>query len=1055
MKKTILFLAMLLMTTVASAQTLLKGDMDHDGKITLSDLTAIANVIVGKAPVEAINVFEVDNSSVIGTWYATDGTTLIFRADGTTNHPGGATYEFMPILGNLLVYDATGGVVKSMTFKNVTPEYLLEENSINGALTYYTNSSCVVTDITLSRTSMSLNSGSTSMLQATVAPLTALNKGVAWSSSDENVATVDDNGWVTAVAAGTCDIICTAKDGGGASAACAVTVIQLVTGLTLSQTSLPLTTGSSQTLTATAEPSNASNQSVTWSSSDTDVATVSQSGLVTAVGVGSCTITATSADGSGKTATCAVIVTQLVTNITLSQTSLSLTTGNSQTLTATAEPSNASDKSVTWSSSDTDVATVSQSGVVTAVGAGTCTITCTATDGGGASTTCEVTVIQLVTSITLSDTVLALELDGYKRLTATVLPENASNKRVTWSSSDESVAEVTGTGGVAAVGLGTCTITCSATDGSGVSATCTVNVVLQPVTDITLSSSNINMTNISETHQLTATVTPTDADIPNVTWTSSDETVATVDQTGLVTSIAEGTCTITASATDGSGVSAICTVAVFIDLSGSIDGKDYVDLGLPSGTLWATCNVGADNPEDYGDYFAWGETTGYNNGKTNFSWSTYKYCNGSEHTLTKYCNDSSFGNNGFTDSLTELLPEDDAATANWGQYWCMPTQAQLEELINSSYTTSTWTTQNGKNGYIITSKKNGNSIFLPAAGYRNNTSLIMGSNGSYSSRTLSMDVPVDGWKLELGSGNYGVFTNHHYRYVGRSVRPVRSVLPRLTITAGYTHQLTLTATPENVSIAYVMWQSSDESVATVDTNGLVTGISKGMCTITASTTDGSSVLVTYIVAVFMDLSGSIDGKEYVDLCLPSHTLWATCNVGADSPEGYGDYFAWGETEPKEDYSWSTYKYCNGSRQTLTKYCNDSSFGNNGFTDSLTELLPEDDAATANWGQNWCMPTHAQLEELINSSYTTSTWTTQNGVNGLLITSKRSGNSLFLPAAGQYSTNLVQTGLRGLYRARTLYTDPCYARDLYFDSGIGTGYELRFYGRSVRPVRVSQ
>ena len=672
MKKTILFLAMLLMTTVVNAQTLLKGDMDHDGKITLSDLTAIANVIVGKAPVEAINVFEVDNSSVIGTWYATDGTTLIFRADGTTNHPGGATYEFMPILGNLLVYDATGGVVKSMTFKNVTPEYLLEENSINGSLTYYTNSSCVVTDITLSRTSLSLNSGSTFMLQATVAPLTALNKGVAWSSSDENVATVDDNGWVTAVAGGTCDIICTAKDGGGASATCAVTVIQLVTGLTLSQTSLSLTTGSSQTLTATAEPSNASNQSVTWSSSDTDVATVSQSGLVTAVGVGSCTITATSADGSGKTATCAVIVTQLVTNITLSQTSLSLTTGNSQTLTATAEPSNASDKSVTWSSSDTDVATVSQSGVVTAVGAGTCTITCTATDGGGASTTCEVTVVQLVTSITLSDTALALELDGYKRLTATVLPDNASNKRVTWSSSDESVAEVTGTGGVAAVGLGTCTITCSATDGSGVSATCTVNV------------------------------------------------------------------------------------------------HEYVDLGLPSGTLWATCNIGADKPEDYGDYFAWGETKGYKSGKTDFSWDKYKYCKGSYNTMTKYCNRSSYGYNGFTDTLTELELEDDAAYVNWGSGCRMPSYDQQTELRTKC--TWTWTTRNGKNGYEVVGP-NGNSLFLPAAGYRYVTSLgNAGSSGGYWSRTLDTSYPYDAYGLYFNSSD--VNTGSSGRYYGYTVRPV-------------------------------------------------------------------------------------------------------------------------------------------------------------------------------------------------------------------------------------------------------------------------------------------
>ena len=133
-----------------------------------------------------------------------------------------------------------------------------------------------------------------------------------------------------------------------------------------------------------------------------------------------------------------------------------------------------------------------------------------------------------------------------------------------------------------------------------------------------------------------------------------------------------------------------CFVAVLISMITSValaDTREYVDLGLPSGTLWATCNIGADSPEDYGLYFAWGETTGYSEDTSDgrsFDWSTYKYCNGSSYTLTKYCNDSSRGYNGFTDNLTELVPEDDAATANWGAGWCMPTVEQFDELFNSS-----------------------------------------------------------------------------------------------------------------------------------------------------------------------------------------------------------------------------------------------------------------------------------------------------------------------------------------------------------------------------------
>ena len=224
-----------------------------------------------------------------------------------------------------------------------------------------------------------------------------------------------------------------------------------------------------------------------------------------------------------------------------------------------------------------------------------------------------------------------------------------------------------------------------------------------------------------------------------------------------------------------------------------------------------------------------------------------------------------------------------------------------------------------------------------------------------------------------------------------------------------------------------------------------------------------------------------DPHEYVDLGLPSGTLWATCNVGANSPEEYGDYFAWGETVPyggedqsnamnyayadtytKTYYDWDTYKYCNGSQSTLTKYCNNSEYGYNGFTDNLTELTTDDDAATANWGSAWRMPSYEQFTELINSSYTTTEWTTVNGVYGRKITSKMSGytnRSIFLPAAGYRGySSLYYAGSSGYYWSRTLRTSsPSGARHLYFSSsGISTYYGSgRYYGFTVRPVRSSE
>ena len=291
------------------------------------------------------------------------------------------------------------------------------------------------------------------------------------------------------------------------------------------------------------------------------------------------------------------------------------------------------------------------------------------------------------------------------------------------------------------------------------------------VSGLTMSESTLTL-NPGTTAQLTVTVTPSDALNASVAWTSSNEEVATVDASGLVTAVAGGSCTITATATDGSGISATCTVFVGTNMHNP---NDYVDLGLPSGTLWATCNIGADSPEDYGDYFAWGETTGYDSGKNNFSWDNYKWCEGSERTLTKYCYDSSYSYNGFTDTKTELDPEDDAAYVNWGTNWRMPTIEQFKELINSSNTTTTWTTQNGVYGRLVTSNSNGNSLFLPAAGWRYDSSLSgAGSYGNYWSRTLNTSNPSRASYMGFCSADfYDIYTGSSGRYDGQSVRPVR------------------------------------------------------------------------------------------------------------------------------------------------------------------------------------------------------------------------------------------------------------------------------------------
>ena len=198
--------------------------------------------------------------------------------------------------------------------------------------------------------------------------------------------------------------------------------------------------------------------------------------------------------------------------------------------------------------------------------------------------------------------------------------------------------------------------------------------------------------------------------------------------------------------------------------------------------------------------------------------------------------------------------------------------------------------------------------------------------------------------------------------------------------------------------------------------------------------------------------GDPNDHDYVDLGLPSGTLWATCNVGATTPEGYGDYFAWGEIQPKTVYNWSTYKYCNGDYDRITKYCNVRGYGSHGYTDYMTTLLPSDDAATTNWGSDWCMPSVDQWGELFGM--TNIAWTTQNGVNGILFTASN-GHSLFLPDAGyRWDVGLDYVGLYGYYWSSSLNTggpDGAWSFRFYLN-GCGISSDYRDLGLSVRAVR---
>lgn len=470
---------------------------------------------------------------------------------------------------------------------------------------------------------------------------------------------------------------------------------------------------------------------------------------------------------------------------------------------------------------------------------------------------------------------------------------------------------------------------------------------------------------------------------------------------------------------------------------------ETVDLGLS--VLWASCNLGATAPEEYGSYYAWGET----GTKDMYNWGNYKFGASDTGPFSKYNTDETYGT---VDGKTILEPDDDVANLKLGKNWRMPTEEELQELIDNC----TWTTEtiNEISGRKVTSNKTGYTdrwIFLPAGGYMDESEVKSASAGYYWSSILKTDRPSHGRRLLFGNNdpligqagrNYGMFVRPVY--VDKSNIPVTSVsiVPsRILVEVGNSASLTASIRPADATDQLISWSSADPSIATVDQSGRVTGVGEGTTSIIA-TCGGRSFLCTVFVKQEMP-SGAVN--------LGLSVNWASCNVGASSPEEFGGYYAWGETTVKSDYSWSNYKY-GTSTTTLTKYNTNSS---NGTVDNLTVLQMSDDAAKAKLGGKWRMPTDAECTELRENC----TWigVNFNGVNGSLVYSnveEYADNCIFLPYAGSWSgTTLSGAATYGRYWSSSLSTDtPSKAWDIHFHwSKINQDQFGRSLGRSVRPV----
>ena len=482
-----------------------------------------------------------------------------------------------------------------------------------------------------------------------------------------------------------------------------------------------------------------------------------------------------------------------------------------------------------------------------------------------------------------------------------------------------------------------------------------------------------------------------------------------------------------------------------------------IDLGLPSGTKWSCCNMGAQTPEDNGAFYAWGEAEE----KLIYNDETYIYAK-------KSGGHYDYQNLGSNICGTEY----DVVHTSWGGDWQIPSIEQTTELLHSC--TSQWITINGVEGELFTSRYNHSSIFMPAAGYRYGSTLL-DIGGFYWTGSRHPDFDTYPFYLYFHSedanwGSYGL------RSVGLTLRPIVSAGPAWTnlslsrtspirIRVGVDYTIDIKSGNGSYSV-----ESSNLNVASSEIKNntiVIHALKEGKSTVSV-TDKQSGQKVTIVVTV---LSGSLtshthcpDGNHphLIDLGLPSGTKWACCNVGAINPEGYGGYYSWGETEEKSVYNDLTYPYSTGIDMDEDGWY-DSYWM---FQDPGSSICnSEYDVANLKWGCDWLMPTMEQLQELICNC--THRWTTVNGVEGLLFTSNYNDGSIFLPAAGyRKDSRFIDLNGYGYYWTGTQdfhQGDKAYRLrfpididiwdsniDFYHNGSVQLS-ESRSYGLSVRPV----
>ncbi|MDO4191655.1 MAG: Ig-like domain-containing protein [Erysipelotrichaceae bacterium] len=654
-----------------------------------------------------------------------------------------------------------------------------------------------VTGISLNRTTLSFSSiGSTATLTATVLPSNATDKSVTWRSSNTNVATVNSSGMVTAVGSGTAVITAVSSDP-SITAQCSVTVTIAVQSVSVSPETAQMFTGEKLQLQAAVLPSAASDKTVTWKSSNTAVATVDSTGKVTAVSNGTATITATTRDG-GYSDTCIVSVSTPLVEVYLNTDSLRLIKGETSYLTVSFVPETASDHTVAWSSSDPSIAAVDSTGKVTAVSNGTAVITVTANDGGFTDT-CTVTVTTPLNGIALNKHTLLLNKNNTETLTVSFDPEDASDQTVVWSSSDPSAVSVDQNGTVTALKGGSAVITVISSDGNH-SDTCTVTVTV-PVTGITLSQNTLSL-NKGDTYQLASNIQPADATDKTVTWQSSDTAVAAVDNTGKVTAVSNGTAAITATSNDG-GYTDTCTVTVTTPLTG-------ITLNTHAITLEKTKSqtlLVAFSPEDASNKnVTWSSSDPQIASVSSSGTVTARGAGTAVITVvSQYGSYSDSCTVTVTSPLRGIHPDVHELQLSKGESYTVTVMYDPEDTTDDR--TLRWISQD-----TTVAKVDSNGT-------------ITGVGAGFTKVTVSLKS--------------GRFANTINVFVNIPAEGIELSEHELTMNKGTSQSVQAEFYPQGAETQNVIWSSSDESVVTVDADGTFNAVGKGTAVVTVTSEDGA------------------------------------------------------------------------------------------------------------------------------------------------------------------------------------------------------------------------